>query len=515
MMNRSERRAAAAAARTTRLAGDVSVARVDLPPAGIAPIPPAPPEDCTPQRRSAADIFNHGLAALHATPPDHATAYRLFASAVQVDPDLAVGWFGIGNANGDMNLLPAAVAAYRRGLLCVEDGQPGGLDDDLRTKLEVNLGHRLYHMGQHDEARWYTQAVLERRPNDPNALCNMSLIHSVAGRHEEAIEFGRRAWRAAPNDPIIETGYAFSLLFAGRLAEGLHHFEARFPYKLPQYLKHPYPVWKGEPLEGRTLFICADQGLGDTLSFLRFVPLVATRAAKVVMLIQAELVRFASAMFQAFPNVEIMAMPGSFPPADYWISPMSLPLPLGLTDAQIAAQPDLPAPPFRSAPTWKIPGRKLHVGICWAGSPMCDIEKWRTVPLEMFLSLYDVPGVQLYSLQKGPRAEELHKTGAGSVLRDLGPYINDVGDTMGILRELDLVVTIETSLGHMAGVLGSECWVLYAHNGGDWRIGRGEDGVLWYKRHRIFKQGTDAKWEPVIERVKAALRERVNVHRTP
>lgn len=153
--------------------------------------------------------------------------------------------------------------------------------------------------------------------------------------------------------------------------------------------------------------------------------------------------------------------------------------------------------------------KRFHIGCVWAGSDMQDIERWRRMTVEHFLELYRVPGIQLYSLQKGPRAQDLHTAGAVSLIKDLSPFINDVCDTVSIMRHLDLVITIETSVGHMAAAAGVPCWVFCSRHGADFRIGRSGDKPLWYDKHRLFRQGDDGEWKPVVERVVEALRERV------
>ena len=450
------------------------------------------------RRAAALQVYNQGV---HANATDRQLSYRLLGSSVDIDPTFHTGWFQVANANADMNLLAAAAACYRRALEI----------DDKDARVWCNLGHRLYHLGRHDEAYEATQRALDLDPMLAFAWCNLSLIESVMGQGDLAIEHARKAFELDPV-PIIETALAFALLFHGEYAEGLKHFEARFPYKLPQFTSYPYPQWHGEDVAGKVLLIQADQGLGDTLCYVRFVPEVARRvglAGKIIMTIQPELTRLFRAMLQAYPMVEIHPLPASFPAADYWTSTVSLPVALGLSNNEIKFAPNLPMPPFGVMPVWKAPERKLHIAICWGGSPLNEIDKWRSMKVEQFLELYRVPGIQLYSLQIGERAQELHAAGCAALIKDLAPHVRDVADTVGILRQMDLVICVETSLGHIAGALGMECWLMVALNGGDYRIGRTGSTSLWNPKHRIFRQDADARWEPVINRVVEALEIRV------
>ena len=150
------------------------------------------------------------------------------------------------------------------------------------------------------------------------------------------------------------------------------------------------------------------------------------------------------------------------------------------------------------------------MGIAWAGSPLNDLDRHRNIPLQHFAELYRVPGVQLYSLQVGDKAKELHDLGYAPIIRDLTPYIRAVADTMAILQHLDLVITCESALGHICAAAGKECWVPYSRLGKDYRIGCLGEDRLWTPRHRIFNQGMDCAWEPVFKEISKALAEKIN-----
>lgn len=443
------------------------------------------------RRAAAVQVFNQGV---HANATDKQLSYKLLTSSVDIDPTFNAGWYQVGNCNADMGLLAASVACYRRALEI----------DPTDAKSWTNLGHRLYHMGRLDEAYEATQRAIDLDVELAFAWTNLSLIESVQGKGDLAIEHARRAFELDPQ-PIVETALAFALMFHGEYAEGLKHFEARFPYKLPSFTQYPYPQWRGEDLAGKTILIQADQGLGDTLCYVRFVPAVARRAGKVVMVIQPELVRLFNAMLQDHTNIEIHPQPAAFPQADYWTSTVSLPVALGLTNDEIIAAPNLPMPPFSAPPIWKAPDRKMHIAICWAGAAQNGIDTWRSMKVEQFLELYRVPGIQLYSVQVGERANELHNAGCAAAIKDLAPHIRDVADTVAILREMDLVICVETSLGHIAGAMEKPCWILLARNGGDYRAGRTGRKQLWNPKTILFRQGEDARWEPVLDDVVGAL----------
>lgn len=459
-------------------------------------------------RVSAIKFFNQAMtAAQDKTQPQNANlAYQLYSSAVIADPTMAEGWFQIGNANGDMKLTPAAIAAYRRAIECGLGETTGDFNPTRMAQTMCNLGHRLYHNGEFDEAERWTEEAIEMDRNIGYAWINSSLLASLRGESDAAIALAREGFRLT-NEPVAETVLAFALMHARQYAEGLRHFEARFPYKLQQFANYPYPKWQGE--EGYTLFLCSEQGIGDALSFSRFIPAALKRCEFIHLMVQPELVLLFQAIFQGQQNLSINPLPHPFIPADYWSTIVSLPTALGLTDEEIINCPGLPAPPFKARTTWKSADAKLHVGVAWGGSPANDFDPIRSFDVTRLLEFYKVPGVQLYSLQVGDRAKDLHLAGCAALIRDLAPFITSVSDTTALIRELDLVITVESAVGHIAGFVGKECWIPYTYAAGDWRIGRDERGPIWYPNHRIFRQGRDQRWEPVFERITQALRAKV------
>jgi hypothetical protein len=315
-----------------------------------------------------------------------------------------------------------------------------------------------------------------------------------------------RAYERAPDNPTIETALGLTLLFAGDFKRGLKHFEARYAYKLKHFLNFPYPQWNGE--DDKTLYLVADQGLGDTISFARFAPQAIKRSKFVYMAVQKELVRLFKAIFQGFPNIEVVSVTGNpFPPAECWTSFVSLPTALDLSEDEIVNARHIPLPKFHpTSMTWKAP-RKLHIGVSWRGSASSDIDHHRSFNVELLLELYRVPGVQLYGLQADQRGDEIFSAGAPHLIRDLRPFIMDVADTTAILPHLDLVVTCESALGHIAGLCGTRTIIPYSARGHDYRLGRDGEHIIWYPNHSIVKQKPNEPWEVTFDRVVDAVRE--------
>ncbi len=440
------------------------------------------------------------------TNQDH--AYQQLASACYSDPTYGHAFYVNGCTASDLIRPHAAVALFRRSL-------EGDLDADERPKAMTNLAWELMKVGGHQEALQLLEQVTDQHPKLSLPWMHKSLCFQIFGQTKTAVSCSRKCLELAdPNDgqgyPIAEFQLAFALMFDGQYAAGLKAFESRFAARLHNFLHYPYPEWKGE--KGRTLFLVADQGLGDTLSFSRFLEQASKRCRFIHLCIQSELRRVFEHAFRHLTNINFMPSPSNFPgDADAWSTFVSLPFALGLSDAEIKAAPniDMPRPPMSNQ--WKVPDRQFHIGIAWAGSPLNDIDKHRNIPIHHFMELYRVPGIQLYSLQCDAKKTDLNLWGFAPLIRDLSGYIRDVADSVSILQELDLVVTVESALGHICSMAGREAWVPYSWLGRDYRIGVNENSErLWTPKHRIFQQSDDMRWEPVFERIVEALKEKVH-----
>lgn len=430
---------------------------------------------------------------------DH--GYQLLTSACYADPTYWDAFYRNGNAAVDLNRPEAAIACYRRALECE-------MTVAEKAPLLSNLAWKLHEFGRFDEAMDLLGEATTIAPQLALPWIHISAIQTALGNTATAVKAAYKAHEMFPEDPLGEFALAFALLFDRQFAKGFKAFEARFPSRLPQFLHYPYPKWHGE--KGKTVFLVADQGLGDTLSFARFLPQVAEQAGYVHACVQQELMRTFRHAFRQYDNINWLPQPCNFPAADAWTTFVSLPYALGLTDDQIRAVPNFETIRENIRTDWKVPDRKLHIGIAWAGSAQNDIDRHRSIPLTHFLELYRVPGIQLYSLQMDAKKAELFSTGSAPVIRDLSGYIRDVADTFNILRNLDMVITIESALGHICSMIDKECWLPYSALGRDYRIGPDGSDRLWTPRHRIFPQRLGEGWAPVFDRIVDALRDKAD-----
>ena len=453
-------------------------------------------------RSAAINFYNTAVASANdkTYPENLSHSYQLFVSSCYADPTFGVAFYQTGNNNSELGHLPAAIACWRRALQCE-------MTDLEKAKVLSNLSWRLHTTGEIDEAVPLAFEATRLDPTLSHAWLNLALLHETMDDSEKAVEFARKAFDLDPTDSMMEMALSFALMFNRQFAEGLRHFEIRFKYKLHNFLSYPQPKWNGEP--DKTVFLVADQGLGDTLSYARFVEAAAKRARYLHICIQPSLMRLFSHAFMHLPNINLLPLPSQFPPADAWSTFVSLPYALGLTDDEIRNTPQIEVPVFSLPKTWKVPDRKLHIGIAWRGSTLNEINKDRSIPVTQFLDLYKVPGIQLYSLQVDDNRNQLHDQGCAALIKDLAGYVSDVCDTVSLLKELDLVITCESALGHICAAANKECWIPYSYAGRDYRIGLTGDDPIWTPKHRFFRQGKDQDWAPVFEKMGAALRERL------
>lgn len=440
------------------------------------------------------------LAVDRSNPANNDEAWRLLCSAVTVDPTFGLAWCYIADGCVPKGMYASAVTAAKRALEC-EDIAP-----ELRMAARVKLGNWLHYLGRNGEARSVLKKVIRENDNIAGAWINLSLVESVDGQLDLSLGSAVRGYTLNPGFSPGETALAFALMYAGRYAEGLQHFEARWIDRLPHVLKYPYPKWQGEHGD---VWVISEQGIGDALSFSRFVLHAAKKAKSLYLTVQPALYRLFAMAFANLKNVTVAAQPQPFPAVDYWSSFVSLPTALGLTNEEIINAPDIPVPALSMASTWKSNDAKLHIGVAWRGAETSDFNHYRSFPFHELLKLYDVPGVQLYSLQADDRSIDLYEQGAAGMVRDLKPYLTDIAATMALIKDLDLIITVESALGHIAALAGKECFIPYSWLRRDFRLGHDGSRRLWTPHTKVFKQSEAMTWPPVFERIVEAVRSKM------
>ena len=390
----------------------------------------------------------------------------------------------------------AAEVCYRRGLAC-----GGGKDAGLRT----NLGNALNDLDRCAEAVACHEASLAQSAT-PLALQNLGVSLRGAGRHEEAVKVYDKVIEAAPDNFNARWDRSQSLLALGRFEEGWRDYESRWKLKDAGPYPRKGPRWEGKPFKRKTLVLAAEQGFGDTLLAARFLPQVKRLGGRVLLECQPELMR----LLGKTGWVDGMFAKGTPPPEpyDFQLPMMSLPGLFVPDAAAIPHKPYLKADPAGHAMfanlLKKEPGR-LNVGIVWSGSVTFKGNAYRAAGLESFLRFAAVPGVRLFSLQKGPPHEELKKLGLPSLVTDLSPLLLDFECTAAALEMLDLVIMTDSATAHLAGALGVPVWVLLGSRP-YWLWGEKDETSSWYPSMRFLRQRATGDWEELFARAEGELR---------
>lgn len=382
----------------------------------------------------------------------HADAAAVLAQAVAADPGHAPAHANLGNALAELDHAPAAEAALR---------EATRLDPTL-VEAHVSLGHVLGERGATDEAIAACDRAIALSPDLPEAHWNQGIACLLAGRLEEG--WARYEWR-----------------------------KRRFPHA---YTALPGPHWRGESLQGRHILVLAEQGFGDAIQLARYLPLLAARSARVSLRCAAPL----RPLLRQLDGVHVLD-DGPLPAHDVWADQMSLPGLFGTTLATIPGpHPYLRANPSLAA-SWRRrlpPGRTT--GMVWAGNSLHSNDRRRSMPPDAVAVLARACAPRLLGLQVGPRAGELAPHGIPEVGRALASY----ADTAAVLANLDLLVTVDTSIAHLAGALGTPTWLLLPA-APDWRWMRDRADSPWYPSMRLFRQERAGDWPGVIRQVAEEL----------
>jgi Flp pilus assembly protein TadD len=429
-----------------------------------------------------------------------AEATESWRSALAVDSGHAGAWANLGAALHGQGRLDEATESYHRAITL----------DPLRPEAHYNLGSAVQEMGRLDEAADHYRRALELRPAYPQAWNNLGITLRDLGRLDEAMAAYRGAIAVLPDHAEAHYNLGMALLEAGDLAAGFDEYEWRFGAGVSTARDYPQPLWRGEDLTGRTLLVWPEQGFGDSLQFLRYIPLLAARGIRVIVEVQKPLVRLVRGMPGA---VAVVASGDPLPAFDVHVPLVSLPQRFATTLDHMPAAPPYLYPPATAVAVWRdhLPRREgwgrhggaLRVGLVWAGNPNQKNDANRSLPAAFLPALVGRDSVEFYALQVGDAARALASPGLERV-RDLSPLLTDFAETAAALLALDLVITVDTSVAHLAGALGVPVWVMLTLRP-DWRYLRLRDDCPWYPSMRLYRQERLGAWDEVIRRLAGDL----------
>lgn len=430
-----------------------------------------------------------------------AAAAAALQEALALRPDFADAHNELGRMHDAVGRIEPAIGCFRRAIELAP----------THVAAHVNLGGALREAEHLEEAVEVLQAATRLAPTSREAFNNLGQALHDLGRIEEAIAAYDQALAcpgAGPDGVNTRLNRALTILLNGDLAGGFAEYEARRAGPRPTYRVQAVdlPEWAGEDLAGRTILLVAEQGFGDTLQFCRYVPLVQALGARVVLQVQEPLVALLSA---SLPGATVVGASQPPPPFDCHHPLMSLPWRLGTTLRTLPATvPYLVADPGKVA-AWReqlAGARGLKVGLVWAGNPTTRHDRQRSLPAAALLAHVPAAGVSLFSLQKETRPGDAAALAAHGGVTDLAPALHDFSDTAAAVSALDLVVSVDSAVAHLAGALARPAWVLIPH-ALDWRWLRDRDDSPWYPSLRLFRQRTPRAWPEVLARLGAALRQ--------
>lgn len=436
---------------------------------------------------------NHLMAA-----GDLAGAEALYQQALAMQP-----WHAAARANlGYLKELQGAAAEaefhYRQAIALMPD----------HAQLQHNLGALLLKEKRFAESESAMRAAVELAPDEPSAWSQLGALLVFTHRELEGESCYRRALALEPDHARARFNLSYLLLRQARFEEGWRMLEARWEFE--QFpLSFDCRFWQGEALEGQSIVIGLEAGHGDMIHFCRYATLLKARgAARVDVVCHPALHR----LLATLPGVDAVHAAGEVngDSWDFWTRPMRLPGLFGTELGSIpAVVPYLHAQPELAA-RWRalLPQQGLRVGLAWRGNPNFENDVDRSLPSLMTLApLAAAVGVHFVSLQKGPSEAEAFNPPAGMPLHPLGPQLADFADTAAVIANLDLVISVDSAVAHLAGAMGKPCWLLLPDYRCDWRwMAQGED-TPWYPSMRLFRQPRGGGWGAVITEVAAALAE--------
>jgi tetratricopeptide (TPR) repeat protein len=443
-------------------------------------------------RPADAEAHNNRGVALNAL-GHHADALACYDKALAIKPDYVHAHYNRGRALDELQRYDEALACYDKALAL----------DPKHAVAHNNRGATLDTLGRCEEALESFAKALAIQPDYAEALNNRGTALVDLDRLDEALASYEAALALDPDYVEGRWNKGLLQLRIGSLAEGWAGYEWRRRQDIWDPRDFAGPEWDGTAARGRRVLLYAEQALGDTLQFARFARTVAASGADVILEVQPPLAK----LMQSLEGVTVVARGAPLPAFDCHLPLMSVPHVMRLPDVS-ADGPYLAAEPERTE-RWQrhLGGEGFRVGIAWRGNPKAPGPS-RAIPLETFLPLARVPGVRLISLQKNDGVDELADLPDGMTIETLGAGF-DSGegaflDTAAVMMSLDLVITSDTSIAHLAGALGRPVWIAMRHVT-DWRWMADGEATPWYPTARLLKQTRRGDWGSVFERMASEL----------
>jgi Flp pilus assembly protein TadD len=434
-------------------------------------------------------------------------AENCLAAALRLDPNHHAALSSLACILGDRRQFAAALALAQRAA-ALDPQNPVYVGNLANTLFRLDRYHDATQAGMRAIALASARKAAgeEVAPFGIAALWhNLGLARMASSRPDQAVQCFRTALAMAPREDRMRRDLGIALLGAGQFTEGMVAHEARWSELLKYAIwDSGIPRWDGEDLDGKTIIVHHEQGFGDTIQFCRYLPQLRDRGARVIVAVPQPLMRLMAISGLAD---EVCEINGPSPAADYHSPMLSVPRFVGATLETIPTAPYLKAPEIGlGIPIQRPPGIKLMVGLVWAGSSGYVPDLRRSMPFEHMLSLAELPQLAFVSLQKGERVQDIARAGAQAMIGDLSGLLGDFADTAAALMQVDLVVSVDTSVLHLAGALGKPTIALLS-NWRCWRWLTGRDDTPWYPSMRLVTQQAPGDWPGVMGQVKQIILE--------
>ena len=470
--------------------------------------------------------FNLGLALQNQGKGDE--AIESYVAAASIRPTESGVWSNLAQLYADLMRYPeaidagenalrrvphAAVAMNNLGVIYRRSGDLEAASQILRQALETEPGYAdaAYNYGlvladqdDGESAKSYYRRAIELRPDYVEAFTDLGSVCRTLAQYDEALQAYDQALKIDPDYTEARWNRALQLLMLGRFDQGWQDYETRWQSGGRGRRRFKRPVWKTEPLDGKRIFVYAEQGLGDTFQFIRLLALLKARGATTVVECQPSLV----GVLHGVDGIdELVPRGGRRPVFDVHVALLSLPGLLQIDEHNIPASvPYLHAPTTANQTLVDVlsGGDGFRVGLVWAGNASHSNDRNRSCRLQEFSELMQIDGVTCYGLQVGERAQDIGSLDAPASVIDLSPQLQSFSDTAYALSQLDLVISVDTSVAHLAGAMGKPVWLLLPFVP-DWRWLLDRDDSPWYPSMTLFRQDETRQWAPVLERVRAQL----------
>jgi len=488
--------------------------------------------------RPASPDIHFNLAAVLYDSGQFVESARSYQKVISLQPGDAEAHYSLGVVLQELGDFNSATDSYLRALALkpafpnalsnlgstyMELGDLESAEDYLRQCIAIapqnvnahcNLGNVLQKKGETLSAIESFRNALTLDPRHVSTLCNFGFVLDFLGEIDGAAQCYQLALAIEPGYDLARFSISTHLLASGDLASGWREYEARWGTREFRAAKRNFtqPQWHGEAIRGSRIFIYSEQGFGDTLQFVRFVLMVANLGAEVVFEVQPSLFRLLSNLH---PSVRVLSAGTALDDVAFdWQCPLlSLPLALSIELSNIPTTIPYLRPEPSETRHWnaRLAADGLRIGLVWSGNPKHTRDSQRSISLDRLLPLIGSHRATFYCLQKGPAAQQCASISVALQMVNLDEHIRDFADTAAIVANLDLLISVDTAVAHLAAAMGKPVWILL-HNAPDWRWLRNRTDSPWYPTVRLFRQSKAGDWDGVLRQVQHELADLIQAY---